>query len=81
MRVLPLGAVLNECQRSLSVHGKYAASLAQRRRDEPEALVRELMTLMRHVMLVSKARARCPAHARCVLTRPPRSVSRRLSGW
>ena len=80
MRVLPLGAVLNECQRSLSVHAKYATSLAQRRRDEPESLVRELLGLMRHVMLVSKVRA-LPGSCTLRADAAARSASRRLSGW
>jgi hypothetical protein len=57
--VMTLPAILNEVQKSMSAdfQRKYARMLASRRREEPEALVEELLRLMQHAFVVDKVRA------------------------
>lgn len=57
-RVIPLPDILNDVQNSVATHRKYVRELAPRRRAAPEALAQELMSLLRHALVVSKVRAR-----------------------
>lgn len=55
-RTAPLRDILNDVQHSLATHRKYVRELATRRCTAPEALAQELLSLLRHALVVSKAR-------------------------
>jgi hypothetical protein len=65
MPPLALPAILNECQKTMTVevHRRYARLLSQRRRDQPAERAEELLGFMRHAFVVSKVRAPCAGRA------------------